>query len=952
MTTHRSTRGWAPLLVLLTLALLPASALAAGENYGRVSGYVYDPTGSALAEVPLTISGPALQQPISRTSGEDGRYEFDLLPPGEGYQIEVTVEGFTPLKLKNIAVRLGQTTPVDVKLDVFTETQAQATYEITERTNPIINPDSAQTGAVVTADKAAQTPIFTQPQGIAQLVAGVGPGTAPSSRGGISRWGKFYVDGMDTTDVSDGSITSTMNFYAVENFEIITGGLDAQYNALGVVQNIVTKTGSNRFTYDAALVLQPSWAGAKTQFSSNQPASTGGLLQNSSGPQPITTFYSPVLALGGPIVKDRLWFYLSGQMNFSLRETPLTINGVQENRPRDTRTNLARLKLTWQPTSRDRLSLAVNVDRNTISNNYSNANTSPEAESRIARGGYFLIANYDRNINDSTLFQLQTGFTYKDVYQGPQNDDLNAVAHVDSSTSFVRDSSTALSSSTLPGNYSTENRYRFQFDPTLLFKRGAHQMKAGIQVGYLAGDQSLGTTGNLRYLDRNGYCDPSSPSYPAGCDTRVSFYGANGVLGPNNTDASVAQLGAFVQDRWTVNRQLTVVAGLRADVGRLYGNNSTFITNLVGIGPRVSATYDVTNDRKTLLKAHYGRSNEMGDVFVAQRANPDLLQYSATFNTTTNTFNDCTPETPAGTPGCTVAGGANGRFFDKTHTPPSVDEVSLGLHREVSEGAVVGVDLTYRRYNNMWVDEEVNQIWDPSGTRVIGYVDPAKVNSTVYRIHNPSDAWRDYKGGDLWAQGKLGRWDLLASYTLAFNNGTVGSYFDGYGSNPRLKYLFNGPTPDDIRHTLKGAVGYSTPFGLDFNLRARYLTGTPLWQYQQLNSTATGAPGSTNFYRSPRGTGYAVTRGTANFNDPTTVSELRNPSQLVIDAQVRYDVGRLVQLGSNKMELMLLITNVLNNTDATAYYDQYSTGTNNNYGLVRSRSNGPVAGQLTLRFRN
>ena len=59
---------------------------------------------------------------------------------------------------------------------------------------------------------------------------------------------------MDTTDITDGSITAPMNFDAVENFEVITGGLDAQYNALGMIENAVTKNGSNRLTYDASLV--------------------------------------------------------------------------------------------------------------------------------------------------------------------------------------------------------------------------------------------------------------------------------------------------------------------------------------------------------------------------------------------------------------------------------------------------------------------------------------------------------------------------------------------------------------------------------------------------------------------------------------------------------------------------------------------------------------------------
>jgi hypothetical protein len=939
MTTSILLRGRALLLALLALAV-PMTALAAGENYGRVSGYVYDPTGAPLSEVPLTISGPALQQPISRTSGEDGRFEFNQLPPGEGYALEVKVEGFTPIKKTGIIVRLGQNTPVDVKLEVFTETQAVATYEIVEKVNPIINPDSAQTGAVMTAEKAAATPIFNQVQAIPQLVAGVGPGNSPSSRGGLARWGKFYVDGMDTTDVSDGSITATMNYYAVENFEVITGGLDAQYNALGMVENVVTKSGSNKFTYDVSLILSPAWSNAKAQFASDQATGTGNFTQNETK-QAATTFYAPLVAVGGPIIKDKLWFYASGQWNLSHQETPLTINSAQENRPKDTQTKLARLKLTWQPTSQDRVSVALNVDNNTITNNISSAATSPDAESRIDRGGYFLIGNYDHNFTDNVLFQLQTGATYKQAYFGPQNDDMDGVSHADRNNNFFTTGSSGSLSSTIAGNYSNENKWRFQFDPTLLFKAGAHNMKAGVQLGYLTGKLNVGTTGNVRYDDVGGICNPDDSTTFAYCNARTNYYNVNGELGSLTTSASVAQLGAFFQDRWNVNRHLTVVAGLRADVGRVYSNDNAFVTNLVGIGPRLSATYDVTGDRKTLLKAHYGRSNEVGDVFIAQHANPDILQVQSTFDKTAGAFPECTPDSTT-TTGCRISGGANGRSFDKTHTPPSVDELSLGLHREVAEGAVVGADVTYRRYNNMWIDDEVNQIWDPTGTKITGYVD-GQAHSVV-RISNPDDAWRDYKGLDLWAQGKTGGWDLLASYTLAFSNGTVGSYFDGYGSNPRMKYLYEGPTPDDIRHTIKGAISYTTNFGLDFGLRFRYLTGTPLWMNQSLTNP------NTTLYRSPRGTGYAINRGSPNFNDPASVSELRNPDQFLMDAQARYDVGRLFNM-ANKLELTLMVVNALNNTDPTTLYDRYTTGTTSTYGLTRFR-NRPLQAELLLRFRN
>ncbi|MBZ4421689.1 TonB-dependent receptor [Myxococcus sp. RHSTA-1-4] len=920
------------LMMLALVAALPMPALAASGNYGRLAGYVYDPTGAALAEVPLTVSGPALQQPQSRTSGEDGRFEFDTLPPGEGYVLEVNVPGFAPIKKTGIIVLLGQSTQVDVKLEVFTETQAVATYEIVEKVNPIINPDSAQTGAVMNAEKAATTPVFTQVQAMPQLVAGVGTGNSPSLRAGLSRYGKFYVDGMDTTDVVDGSITAPMSFYAVENFEVITGGLDAQYNSLGLIENVVSKSGSNKFTYDVTMILSPAWANAKYRGASNQNPSVSGYTQNEV-PLSETSFYSPLVGVGGPIIKDKLWFYFSGQWNFSHRETPLG----EENRPTDTETRLARLKLTWQPTAKDRLSVAFNYDNNAITNQVAQTSASPEAETQIDRGGFFAIANYDHSFTDNVLFQLQTGATYKDIWQGPMNEDSQDIAHIYNSTTYRN--AGALRNEV--GNLVTEERLRFQFDPTLLFKVKNHQMKAGVQVSYLSGSKTAQVIGNQRYIDRNGECNPDDPATFQYCNQRIDFYNSDGVQAPLTTEAANLIAGAFLQDRWNVNRHLTLVGGIRADVGRLYGDNNQFITNLVGVGPRFSATYDLFGNRGTLLKAHYGRSNEVGDVFIAQHANPGLTQVTSTFSN--GAFADCAPDTTGNTL-CSVSGGPTGRSFEKGHTPPHVDELALGLHHAIAEQSVIGLDLTYRKYSNLWVDEEMNRIWDPSGQRVIGYADG--VNHTVVKIHNPDDAWRDYKGMDLWVQGRNGPWDLLASYTLAFSEGTVGDYFDGYGFNPRFKRFFEGPSPEDIRHTLKGSIGYTTRFGLDFGVRFNYRTGAPMWMYQE------GAVDRQRVVRSPRGTGHAnnTNTGTPDFNDPSLVSELRQPSQFLLDAQARYDLNRLVKMGETKMELTLIMFNVLNNSDVTFVQEQYRA-TNNRFGTATSRRN-PMQAELLLRVRN
>lgn len=942
--------GRALLWGLLALALLPMAAQAAGENYGRIAGYVYDPTGAPLAEVPLTVSGPALQQPQQRTSDETGRFEFGLLPPGEGYVLEVKVEGFATLRKTGLIVRLGQTLPVDMRLEVLTETEATATYEIVEKVNPILNPASAQTGAIMTAEKAAATPIFNQVQTVQQLVAGVGPGNRPSSRGGLARYGRFYVDGMDTTDVTDGSITSPLNYYAVENFETITGGLDAQYNALGMVANLVTKTGSNRFTYDVSLIASPAFANAPNKFPTNQPSFAGGFTQNES-PTAVTNFYSPIVNFGGPLIKDRLWFHVSGQLNLSNRETPLTVPGSgQENRPTDTQTRLAQLKVTWQPTDQDRLSVAFNYDNNVISNSIASASVTRQAEQRIDRGGYFLIFNYDHSFNEDLLFQLSAGTTLKQTYFGPQVDSED-ISHVDNDLRLTQFNAGSISRDR-PGNFFQEFKSRFQFDPTLTFKVKQHQMKGGLQLGYLAGSErnwitegreSDGSLVYRRYIDRGGVCDPLDSSTFRFCSQRIDFYNTDLEQAPQVTGASVLTLGAFFQDRWTVSRQLTLVGGLRLDMGRLLGNNGQFITNLVGLGPRVSATYDLFNDRKTLLKAHYGRSNDIGDLFVAQRANPTLIQVTSSFDRNANRFPDCAPFSSE--TGCATQGGLSERTFARTHTPPSVDEVSMGLHHEVAEGMVLGADATYRRYSNMWVDEELNRVWDPTGTRIIGYRNGEP--RTVLQVSTSDKAWREYRGLDLWVQGRNGPWDVLGSYTLGFNHGTVGDYFDTFGVNPRMQYFFEGPVADDIRHFFKGAVNYITSFGLDFGVRMQYLTGRPMWM------TATNPGDSTQFlYRSPRGTGYAInpSTGLPDFNNPATVVELRQPDLFQIDAQARYDLGRALNT-PYKLELTLLVINVLNNTEITTLSDRFTTARNTTYGTASFR-NRPLQAELLLRWRN
>lgn len=920
------------------MLLVASVALGAGETTGRIAGSVYDPNGVALPYMTVSLTGTAQLGTATRETAKDGTFSFESLSPGVDYLLQVNVEGFAKVRQSGIVVNLGRTTKVDITLSLPTEIEGDI-VEVVANVNPVMSTESTQATTVFTFEKAAQTPIFHQVERIASQAAGVGPGTRPSTRGGIARFSKFYVDGMDTTDITDGSITAPMNFDAVDQFEVITGGFDAQYNALGAVTNAVSKSGSNVFKFDASLTASPPWLIAQNAVPASQPGFIGVYGPDNQTKLPQTYFYSPVAVLSGPLIKDKLWFSVSGQANFNRRESLVSnFYSPEEVRGTDTQTTLFRVKLTWQATANDRISLAFNYDRNVIDNLIGNGSVTLDAEQKIDRGGFFLIGNYDHQFTDNLLFQLQTGVTQKRVDQGGEKN-TGLISHTDSIQRVTQFAAGSISSDT-PGNFMNESKQRFQFDPSLTWKLGNHHLKGGVQLSYQRSVQLQGVTTTQRYNDRNGVCDPTNAATFAFCNQHIDFYNSDGQLAPQRSFGAVISAGLFLQDRWEINRYLTLIGGMRLDQGWLSGNGGTQVATLTGYGPRVGATWDLLGDRKTIVTAHYGRSNDVGNILVAQRANPALTQVTATF--ANGTFANCELNVP--TAGCVQNGG--NRSISRS-APPSVDEVAVGIKREVFDSSVIGIDFSYRRYSNMWAEEETNRIYDPTGVRVVGYANG--IAQSILKAHTTSQAWREYKGVDLWVQATPGKFDILASYTLSFVTGTVDDYFSGLLLNPRYTQFYEGNVSDDRRHTFKASVTYRTSFGLDFGARLQFYTGTPMWE-----TFPNPTPGETQrVIRSPRGTGYPndAATGTPNLNDPTQWSELRNPDQLTIDLQARYNIGQLFELKQTRVELIALVVNALNSTTPTALTDAYTPGATNRFGMAVSRA-APLQGQLVLRVRN
>src|SRR5262249_1707358 len=116
-------------------------------------------------------------------------------------------------------------------------------------------------------------------------------------------------------------------------------------------------------------------------------------------------------------------------------------------------------------------------------------------------------------------------------------------------------------------------------------------------------------------------CDARQPSTFSSCLQRIQYVDQNGQLGGEwRTSAQAVNIGVFIQDRWTIKRLLTIVPGFRFDPDGLIHHQGA--QQLYGYGPRLSVIYDLLHDRSTMISAHYGRHNDVGNAFIADRGNP------------------------------------------------------------------------------------------------------------------------------------------------------------------------------------------------------------------------------------------------------------------------------------------------------------------------------------------
>lgn len=313
MTKNLSTRLFFTLA--LTMAVCMGQVFAQSTVTGGINGTVTDPQGSAVPNAPITVTNLGTNSSVTVTSDSNGAYRVTNLQPGT-YKIETTVSGFAPALADNIIVEVGKSTPVDIPLVLGTAT---AEVNVTAEA-PVVN-----TNDNANSNNFNQTSINELPINGRRWsnFAVLSPSAVPDGTFGlISFRGISGLLNNNTIDGGDNNqaffseergrtrINYSISQAAIREFQVNTSNYSAEYGrSAGGVTNAVTKSGTNEFHGELFYYNRNNRNGARN------PRAFGTAFVNG---QTITTTAKPIDlrqqwggAIGGPIVKDRVFFFFS-----------------------------------------------------------------------------------------------------------------------------------------------------------------------------------------------------------------------------------------------------------------------------------------------------------------------------------------------------------------------------------------------------------------------------------------------------------------------------------------------------------------------------------------------------------------------------------------------------------------------------------------------------------------
>jgi hypothetical protein len=358
----RASAKFSMFAVCLFLMLLLVSTAFAQETTGGLQGTVKDPSGAVVSKASVELTGTSLIGSKKQETDNSGQYHFSNLPPGV-YAVTVTATGFSELKREGITIEVGHLPTLDLTLAVG----AAGTVVEVSGEAPVIDVTTNHTMTNVTEDVIADVPHGRSFQSVIQFApaasneplggsmgtsggsgtGGQSPGSSGNGQafgysvaGGSDSENRYLVEGQETADIIGGFSHTQVPFDFIQEVQVKTSGVEAEYGgALGGVVNVIMKKGSNQ--YHGSVFTQFENQGldgspnAQTRYNpldgGNSAAGIDPSYQLYQPKKDTTSDVFPGFTLGGPILKDRIWFFLS--FNPELNRDERTVNYAQSTDP-------------------------------------------------------------------------------------------------------------------------------------------------------------------------------------------------------------------------------------------------------------------------------------------------------------------------------------------------------------------------------------------------------------------------------------------------------------------------------------------------------------------------------------------------------------------------------------------------------------------------------------------
>ena len=627
-------------LAALMVALLMAWPVAAQEQRGSIEGVVKDSSGAVLPGV--TVEARASTGVVLTTVSDDtGTYRFPSVPPGD-YVITATLDNFAPGKNDEVRVGLGQVKKVDFSLSPKGVTESV----LVVADSPLVD---VRQSARQTNIRAEQVELLPKGRDFSTLVVQAPGANAEAKLGGLSIDGssagenRWIIDGIETTDLTDGTQGKGVIADFVEEVQVKSSGYTAEFGgATGGVINVITKSGTNDWRGNALF----NWQGDKLQGERRNTLRRGlsndDIAEYVVYPKDEFNRIEPGFAIGGPIARNRAWFFGAYQPAFTTTErvvnptTAQDVNAGTFNEDQKVTNQFLTANVTSQFSDALRGRLAYNNSWAKTEGLLPTLNGTDLTLGRDIYGknstfpNWSLSGNLDWVASPKLFFGVRGGYYLSDV----NDDNVLAVDQVWFSTGNSRCSGTpgsttcrfpeiptALQQSSgflsPPDIFATtkdqQTRAYFQGDGTVYASMGGeHQLKFGLQADRIGNDVDSGEAGQRVRLRWNASIGGQRGAY--------GYYSVrSNAVDPQRGFITVGKIqttniGLFIQDAWTIKNRLTVNAGIRTERERVPTYQTGADIPEFGVkfdfkdkfAPRLGFAYDLKGDGRSKVFGSWG----------------------------------------------------------------------------------------------------------------------------------------------------------------------------------------------------------------------------------------------------------------------------------------------------------------------------------------------------------